>query len=388
MTLIKILSTSIIMCLTVPVIAQKKNSVSMQWKIAAHLPADSGKTFATGFAGPVTGMHHNIFFIAGGANFPDGMPWRGGKKKYYNKIYAYADKQHQLVPLKKSFILPYNVAYAACCSTTDGVFYAGGENENGISNKAWLIQWDAVAQNILIKNLPDLPVAVTNAAATIVGHTVYIAGGETTTEASSQFVALDLNNIDKGWMQLVTLPQPVSHTVLIATAQKNTAVIYLAGGRKKNTNGVSDLYADLFVYNIATNNWERKTALPYALCAGTGGISTHGDLLIFGGDKGTVFHQVEILLAAIGNEKDAIKQQQLVIQKNKLQSEHPGFSKEVLQYNLNNNTWKKVGTIPFATPVTTTAVQNKNIIYIPSGEIKAGVRSPDILSVTILPKAK
>lgn len=376
------------MSLTVPVIAQQKIPVSMQWKIAARLPADSGKKYVTGFAGPVTGIHHNIFFIAGGANFPDGMPWMGGKKKYYNKIGAYSVKQQQLVPLKKSFILPYNIAYAACCSTPDGVLFAGGENENGISNKVWLMQWDAVVQNILIKNLPDLPVAVTNAAATIVGHTVYIAGGETATDASSQFIALDLNNTDKGWMQLATIPQPVSHTVLAASSQKNTAFIYLAGGRKKNANGISELYDDLFVYDVATNKWERKTALPYVLCAGTGGVSTDGDLLMFGGDKGTIFHQVEILLAAISNEKDDIKKQQLIIQKNKLQSEHPGFSKEVLQYNLKNNTWKKVGTIPFVTPVTTTAVQNKNIIYIPSGEIKAGVRSPNILSVTLLPKAK
>ena len=375
------------MSLTAPVIAQKTQAVSLQWNIAAQLPADSGKQLATGLAGPVTGIHQKIFFIGGGANFPDGMPWNGGKKKYYNKIYTYTIRFNRLVPLKKSFTLPFNIAYAACCSTPNGILYAGGENENGITNKVWLIQWDSAAQHIRCSNLPDLPFAVTNAAATCIDNKVYVAGGETTSAASAQFMVLDINNSNEGWKVLAPAPQPVSHTVL-AAAEKNTNNIYLAGGRKKNADGISDLYSGLYVYDIAANSWQTKRPLPYALCAGTGLFSDADYLLMFGGDKGTTFHMVETLLAAISKETDETKKQSLILKKNKLQAAHPGFSKELLQYNITNDTWKRIGSIPFPVPVTTTAVKNKNIIFIPSGEIKAGVRSPDILSVIILPKTK
>ena len=151
---------------------------------------------------------------------------------------------------------------------------------------------------------------------------------------------------------------------------------------------MSDLYTDVLEYDIATNTWRAKAALPYPLSAGTGLFFDNENLLMFGGDRGTVFHVVELLLAAIGQETDPVKKQTLIKKKNKLQSAHPGFSKELLQYNIITDRWKRIGTIPFAVPVTTTAVKNKNIVYLPSGEIKAGVRSPNILSVTFLPKTK
>jgi cyclically-permuted mutarotase family protein len=384
----KILSTSIFMSLTVPVIAQKSQPVSLQWKVAAILPADSGQIQSTGFAGPVTGMHHDIFLIAGGANFPEAMPWMGGKKKYYQKIFAYSGKQKKLIQLKKILNLPFSIAYPACCTTPDGVLYAGGENENGISNKVWLMQWDAVSQNIKFKNLPDLPVAVSNAAATLVGNTVYIAGGETATAASDQLIALDLHDIINGWKQLAHIPQQVSHTVLTASVTKKSNQVYLVGGRKKNSNGISDLYDAVYMYDIGANSWYIKSSLPYPLSAGTGVAANPNEILIFGGDKGTTFHKVEMLIAAISAEKDEAKKQELILQKNKLQSEHPGFSKEILLYNTLTNTWKVIGNIPFDTPVTTTAVKCGKDILIPSGEIKAGVRSPNILSAIILPKTK
>jgi N-acetylneuraminic acid mutarotase len=60
----------------------------------------------------------------------------------------------------------------------------------------------------------------------------------------------------------------------------------------------------------------------------------------------------------------------------------------VLLYNTLTDSWKTIGNIPFDTPVTTTAVKWGNDVIIPSGEIKAGVRSPNILSVKILQKEK
>ena len=82
---------------------------------------------------------------------------------------------------------------------------------------------------------------------------------------------------------------------------------------------------------------------------------------------------------AISNEKDEIKKQELVEQKNKLQMAHPGFKPDVLLYNTVTDEWQKLADIPFAVPATTAAVVWDNCVFIPSGEIKAGVRTPQIL---------
>jgi N-acetylneuraminate epimerase len=376
------------MFFTVPALAQKKQHYFLRWDVAAELPADSGRQNSLGVAGPVTGICKDILFIAGGANFPDAMPWQGGTKKFHAVIHVYSVKQRKLELLVKSFSLPHPIAYAASCNTPTGVLYAGGESEKGISDKVWMMLWNNKTEEIFFKILPKLPFSVSNAAVTLIDNTVYLAGGETAVNTLPHFFSLNLNDTFAGWKKLADIPQPVSHTVLTAALNKTGDKIYLCGGRKKNSNGISTLYNNVFVYDITTNRWEEKKAMPYALSAGTGIMHDAKNILLFGGDKGIVFNETETLIAAINTEKDPDKKRELVEKKNKLQSEHPGFSNEVLLYNIEINQWKVIDTIPFATPVTTTAVRWKNKIIIPSGEIKAGVRSPKIIAVKILQKNK
>lgn len=371
------------MFFTVPALAQKKQNYILKWDIAAELPADSGQHNSLGVAGPVTGIHNNVLFVGGGANFPDAMPWQGGTKKYHTAIHVYNAKQCKLKLLPKLFSLPYPVAYAASCNTASGVLYAGGENEKGISDKVWLMIWEDKTEEILFKTLPSLPFPVTNAAATLIGNTVYLAGGETTQNTSVQFLSLDLNNFAAGWKKLADIPQPVSHTVLTVALTKTSGKIYLCGGRKKNSNGISTLYNNVFMYDVTTNSWQQKKSLPYELSAGTGIMQDEKNIIVFGGDKGIVFNETETLIAAINAEKDPAKKQELMRRKNNLQSQHPGFSKELLQYNIKSDTWKIIDSIPFDTPVTTTAVKWGSCVLIPSGEIRAGVRTPHIFQATI-----
>jgi N-acetylneuraminic acid mutarotase len=55
----------------------------------------------------------------------------------------------------------------------------------------------------------------------------------------------------------------------------------------------------------------------------------------------------------------------------------------VLLYDTRKDEWKAAGCISYDSPVTTTAVKWNNKIIIPGGEIKAGVRTPQILSAKI-----
>jgi N-acetylneuraminate epimerase len=374
-----ILLSLIIMFFTVATYAQKRPGITMQWKIAAELPAQNGKAKAIGFAGPVAGMQAGRLMIGGGANFPDSMPWLGGKKKYYDDVYVYEEKGKEFVLITKTFKLPFAIAYAACCSTEQGVVVAGGENEKGISNKVFLLQWNKKAGTAIIKDLPDLPVAVTNAAAVAVGTKVYLAGGETLSGTSNQVLVLDLNDAIGGWKQLPSLPQSLSHTVLTVQNNSHGLAIYAAGGRMKNANGISDLYSSLFAFDLQKNEWITKKSLPYTLSAGTGAATGSGYILLFGGDKGDVFHKTEELIAAINKETNAEKREMLNKEKIYLQSTHPGFSSEVLLYDTIKDEWKTIDNIPFEAPVTTTAITRRNYVLIPGGEIKAGIRTPFVL---------
>jgi N-acetylneuraminate epimerase len=119
------------------IIAQSPAEWSVQFNIAATLPPAAGKQMTLGFAGAVSGVHQNHLLVAGGANFPEALPWKGGKKIYYAGVYLYKQEKGELKLVQQGITLPESIAYAAVCTTSDGIVYMGGENEKGISNKVW-----------------------------------------------------------------------------------------------------------------------------------------------------------------------------------------------------------------------------------------------------------
>jgi N-acetylneuraminate epimerase len=362
------------MFFTANISAQKKQKLTMQWTVAAELPVAANEAKALGVAGAIAGVYKNKMVVAGGANFPDAMPWLGGKKKYTDELYVYA-KKGNAISLQQKAKLPFTIAYAASCTTTKGIVVAGGENENGIRRKAFLLKLTSDASVFSLQELPDLPFAVTNTSIAVNGQNVYLAGGEMVNGVSDQLLVLDLNNPAAGWKKLSTTAKQVSHAVLLINEQ----ILYLIGGRKRNSNGISTLYNSVSAFDLLTNQWTEKKSLPYALSAGTGAVYKN-QLFVLGGDKGETFHRTEELIAAINETTDEVTKKKLTDEKTALQSAHPGFSKEILAYDIINDKWQVIGNIPYATPVTTTAVTWNNCFFIPSGEIKAGVRSPYILS--------
>jgi N-acetylneuraminate epimerase len=359
-------------------IAQKTKVNSIRWEIAGTLPAINGETKALGVAGPVAGVHNNVLIVAGGANFPDGMPWNGGKKRYYSDVYIFQKKKDAIVH-SKTVSLPFSIGYAAVCSTPEGILVAGGENENGLTNKVFLLQWDGAKETVSVKDLPHLPFAITNAAVVVHNKKAYVAGGERANDVSTEFLVLDLNNLSLGWQTLSQLPKPVSHTVMVVQSNGAEDGIYLLGGRKRNPGSTSDLYSSVLQYNLKTGQWSQGEDLPYALSAGTGIATGKNEILLFGGDAGETFHKTERLIATISKETDEEKKKALNDEKAKLQATHPGFCRQVFLYNTQKVQWQKLDCIPFELPVTTTAIQWNEEVVIPSGEIKAGVRTPQIL---------
>jgi N-acetylneuraminate epimerase len=374
---------SMLLMLTTSALWAQKKAYAMQWKIAGELPTANGQEKSLGVAGPVAGMHNDVLIVAGGANFPDAMPWQGGKKRYYTEGYIFKKQDDSLICFR-SFQLPYAIGYTANSTTSKGIVAVGGENEDGISDTVLLLVWNKATETVQIDHLPDLPLALTNAAVGCRKETVYVAGGETKDGVSDRFFSLNLKDLSAGWKELPSLAKPVSHAVMVMQSNGRYNCIYLIGGRKKNSGGTSDLYASVYQFDLSVNRWRKKKSLPYALSAGTGVATGDNAILVLGGDKGETFHKTEMLIAEISKEKDEKRKRQLNEQKALLQASHPGFSKELLLYNTAKDKWTKAGCIPFDAPVTTTAIKCGKDIVIPGGEIKAGVRTSKILLVRSL----
>ncbi|MCX6997017.1 MAG: hypothetical protein NTV49_07995, partial [Kiritimatiellaeota bacterium] len=54
----------------------------LTWSALPDLPE------ALGVAGPFAGVSGGALLVAGGANFPNGMPWAGGRKVWHDAVYV------------------------------------------------------------------------------------------------------------------------------------------------------------------------------------------------------------------------------------------------------------------------------------------------------------
>src|SRR5687767_9318462 len=94
--------------------AQQKSSI--EWQVAALLPAPNGANQHLGVAGALSGMHNSVLIVGGGANFPRAMRWRGGVKKYHDEVYIWTKEVKGKLNILHSAKLPAPGAYSASCT--------------------------------------------------------------------------------------------------------------------------------------------------------------------------------------------------------------------------------------------------------------------------------
>lgn len=375
------LLTIVLSLLSLKTISQKVIHTKINWSVWSALPIADGQEKQKGLAGASSGLSNDAMLIAGGSNFEDGLPWKRGQKKYFNDIYVVQKEGKNFVWAKKTYKLPYNLAYAATVSTPKGLVCVGGENENGLSKKVLLLHWNNESQDIEIHYLPDLPIGISNASATILGNNIFVMGGETKTETLHSFHQLNINSDNTQWQKLPDLPLALSHTVAVIQLKN----IYLLGGRAKTESGISKLSNKAFRFDLKKNEWKilknisDKANEISALSAGVGVAFGQNKILLIGGDKGNIFSQIETYNSKITQSNDDKEKSSLQQEKIALLENHQGFSKDIYEYDIRKYSWTKFGEMPMITPVTTTLVKWGDIIFIPSGEIKPGIRTTNVL---------
>lgn len=378
---VRILLLSVLFCFKATFVTAQ-STPTLTWKSYTQLPAQLTLGHQPGLAGAFTGVIGDYLFIAGGANFPFGMPWAGGKKTFWKDIYilSLSEQDSPQWIYNSTNNLPEPLAYGASVSIPDGIVCLGGENEKGISDQAFIIkQGKTINQPIVIQSLPTLPVPLRNHSAGLLGNTVFVIGGETTVGVSNHVYKLNLDASIPVWEQATMLPMALSHQVCIPVKQDGKDYLYMVGGRKKNDHSLTIFYNSLLCYDVEKNTWITKPGLPFALSAAVGAIWKQKYLVIVGGDRGEHFAKAETILLLIERANNKEEVEKLRGQLAALQSSHPGFSKTVLLYNLETSQWTTSSDLPFPPPVTTTAVNWKNYLIVPSGEVRAGIRTPTIL---------
>lgn len=321
------------------------------WKSLPPLPDKLG------VAGAFAGVSSGALLVAGGANFPDKMPWEGGTKVWHDAVYVLERPGRDW---KRAGTLPKPMAYGVSVTHRRGVICVGGSAGPDIHDPSTrVLQWRS--GRLQISALPDLPEPLANLAGALIGDSLYVAGGQTgptVSRAVNSFFVLNLADRNPEWRRLAPVPGPGR---ILATAGVSDGSFYLFGGAALTTNAegrvVREWLRDAHRYTPG-QGWTRLADLPRpSVAAPTPAPEWRGQLCLLGGDDGR----------SAGLSPAA----------------HPGFPRDVLCYDVRTDQWRTEGQLPFS-HVTTSVVLWGRSLVISSGEIRPGVRSP---AVWCLPSA-
>jgi N-acetylneuraminate epimerase len=325
----------------------------LKWRELSALPDKEG------FAGPFAGTHRDLLIVAGGANFPDLMPWEGGTKVWYDRVFMLDSFDGTWKEVGK---LPRPLGYGVSISTEEGIVCIGGSDANQHYRECFRLQIQAGKVNTV--SLPSLPQPCAHLCGALLEKTIYVAGGlesPTATSTLKTFWSLDLTNPNATWQMEEPWPGPAR---MLATAAVHDKSFFLCSGTDlmAGTDGkpVRKYLRDAYRFQPG-QGWKKIVELPRPAVASPTPAFLLGksSFLIISGDDGTL---VDF----------------------KPPEKHPGFPKSILAYDTMADTWRNIGDVPIG-QVTTTMVDWRDCLIIPSGEVRPGKRTASVWS---LPKSK
>ena len=308
-----------------------------------------------GVAAPFAGVSGGALLVAGGANFPDKMPWEGGKKVWHDRVWVLDAPDGKWREAGK---LPRARGYGVSVTHGDGVVCVGGSDSDRHYAEAFRLVWKAGA--LTTQPLPPLPIALSGASGALVGDTLIVAcGSEEPGEqaATNRAFALDLAAGKPAWRELPPLPGVPR---LLAVAAAHDGAFYVFGGAALAANAdgkiVRSYLREAWSYR-ADEGWKRLADLPQpCVAAASPSPFVDGKFLLLPGDDGSRVGFTPI-------------------------EKHPGFPKDILAYDPALDRWSTAGESP-APRATVPCVDWRGSFIVPSGEARPGVRSPEVWSLT------
>lgn len=329
-------------------VIKETKGIEVQWENSLRLPGCAGMTKNVGLAGAYSGMIDRQLIVLGGANFPEKLPWEGGRKVWWPTLYIY-DLDTKEWTVYDDF-LEQPLGYGVSICLPEGLLCIGGCSHSQCSDKVFLIKKEGDTFAIDSVSYPSMPVPLANATGALLDNCIYIAGGQesmTNEKSTNHFFKLDLLYKEKGWQEMPAWDGP-SLAYAVSAAQEGG--FYLFSGRSFAPDCPMIEHMEGYLFEPQSGKWTRLTG-EFPVMAGTAIPYEEDKVMLLGG--------VEELLPTT--------------------LDHPGFSRKVRVLSTKTNTLLDTLECPYPIPVTTNAIRTDDEVYIVSGEVQPGIRTPLIL---------
>ncbi|MDP7107844.1 MAG: hypothetical protein QGH41_12240, partial [Roseibacillus sp.] len=369
----------------------------LSWDHLPALPDEEG--FAGTFAGIVTSKEtgNDYLVVAGGANFPKGRPWEKEKnpeKVYYDLAFKLELESGNAAWEKLEKPLGQRVAYGMSVTlpSRGSALFIGGK-EKAATDAVWEVTANEAGE-LTFSPRVKYPLPIVEGVAGVVGETVIVVGGATSKEGGGFRTAQEAYMLDtsrkEGEWKWEPLPWPQSGEGEMARGRAYAVAgvrgdqLYMFGGRDYADSAEPapervhqeklDILTDCYALSLKgeKSSWKRLAALPKGMSAAPSAALPVGvsHLLMLGGVSADYWRQ----------------QFEDRPELNGAGEEHPGFERTLWAYDTITDTWAATGNLPevagelrVSVPVTTPVVKWKQKFIVPTGEIKPGIRSPQVL---------
>ncbi len=322
---------------------------SLVWRQLPPLPDPLG------VAAPFSGVTEGSLLVAGGANFPGKMPWEGGRKVWHDSVWLL---EKPGAAWKSVGHLPRPLGYGLSVSYRGGVICVGGSDIGRHYADVFRLTWSD--GKLLTEPLPPLPLPLSGMSGALVDSVLYVACGSDAPgekTATNRAFALDLSASQPAWKELP--PLPGAARLLAAGAAHGNTFFVLGGTALEHAadGSVKRSYLREAWSYRPSEGWQRRADLPKpSVAAPSPAPVVSGKILLIAGDDGS----------RVGFQPVTA---------------HPGFPAQILAYDPFLDTWSAAGETP-APRATVPCVEWDGSYIVPSGEVRPGVRSPEVWSVS------
>ena len=328
--------------------------------------------FLKGVSALYAGVLDDQLIMAGGCNFPHVPVADGGKKVYYDGIYAASLSDDATLQWQEIGLLPEASAYGVTVPTDKGLVCVGGNTAERSLSEVFILS----LQNgeAVMESLPSLPVTIDNMAGALLDHVIYIVGGNVNGVPSSAVYSLDLENLAEGWKEEVSVPgNPRVQPVCAAQGGK----LYVWGGFSTASEGrEATLSVDGYAYTPSTKEW-KQVATP---------VDESGTAVSLGGGVALPMGEDAVFCTG-GVNKDIFLQALQGIHKGKEYLSRPvewyQFNRKLLKYDTKEDKWTVLGDYEQGARAGAAMVSDGSSYYIINGELKPGIRTKDINRINL-----
>lgn len=347
--------------------------------VAAGFTPTDDTCYAKGVSGAFAGFIDGRLMLAGGANFPHVPASQGGKKVYYDAIYAASvgslrakggPHKHPL-RWERVGVLPMPLAYGVAVSDSAAMYFIGGMNGEGSSSEAFAMQREGRVMRV--HPLPPLPFTMDNMAGTLLDDTwIYVVGGNCNGKPSAGMFVLD--GAKSEWFECAPVPGgPRLQPVCVATGGH----IYVWGGYCPASDSTAAVvHTDGWKYDPATNAWAAvagpvdEAGSAVTLAGGCAVALPDGSVIATGGVNKDIF------IAALRGEfpsPDYLLHE----------PDWYRFNTAVYRFNPFSETWETLSHSHRAARAGASLVAlDKERTLLIGGELQPGVRSTDVTLVS------